>query len=64
MLRSFLFILPILFFGVWTVSAVQEALAFDDFMRDALCAVLLIASFAADERYGPRAAERERERRR
>jgi hypothetical protein len=64
MLRSTLFLLPILFFGVWTVSAVQEALAFSDFTRDVLCALLLIASFAADERYGPRAAQRERERRR
>jgi hypothetical protein len=62
-LKSILFILPILFFGVWTVSAVQEALAFSDSTRDVLCAVLLIASFAADERYGPRAAERERSRR-
>lgn len=61
MLKSILFLLPILFFGVWTVSAVQEALAFGDFTRDALCALLLIASFAADERYGPRAAERQRE---
>ena len=64
MLKSILFILPILVFGVWTVSAVQEALAFNDFTRDVLCALLLIASFAADERYGPRAAERRREGRR
>lgn len=64
MLKSFLFILPILFFGVWTVSAVQDALEFGDFTRDVLLAMLLIASFAADERYGPRAAERRGEGRR
>jgi len=63
-LKSILFILPILFFGVWTVSAVQETLAFSDSTRDVLCAVLLIASFAADERYGPGGAQREREGRR
>jgi hypothetical protein len=60
MLKSFLFMLPILFFGVWTVCAVQEALDFGDLVRDALLAVLLIASYAANERYGPGAAERER----
>ena len=61
MLKSILFMLPILFFGVWTVCAVQEALEFGDLVRDALLAVLLIASYEADERYGPGAAERKRE---
>jgi IMP cyclohydrolase len=62
MLKSILFILPILFFGVWTVCAVQDALEFGDLVRDALLAVLLIASYEADDRYGPGAAERKRER--
>jgi len=60
MLKSILFALPILFFGVWTVSAVQEVLEFGDLTRDVLLAMLLIASYAADERYGPGAAERKR----
>jgi IMP cyclohydrolase len=64
MLKSILFVLPILLFGVWTVCAVQDALEFDNLVRDALLAVLLIASYEADDRYGPGAAEREREGRR
>jgi hypothetical protein len=62
MRKSILFMLPILFFGVWTVCAVQDALEFGDLVRDALLAVLLIASCEADDRYGPGAAERKRER--
>jgi hypothetical protein len=61
MLKSILFVLPILLFGVWTVCAVQDALEFSNLVRDTLLAVLLIASYEADDRYGPGAAERKRE---
>lgn len=54
--------LPIVVFGVWTVCAVQDALEFGDLTRDVLLAVLLIVSYEADDRYGPGAAERKRER--
>ena len=64
MLKSILFMLPVLFLGVWTVCAVQDALEFSDLVRNALLTVLLIASYEADSRYGPRADERKREGRR
>lgn len=64
MWKSVLFMLPILFFGIWTISAVQEALGFGNLTRDVLTALLLFATLAADDRYGPSAAQREREGRR
>jgi hypothetical protein len=64
MWRSFLFMFPVLFLGVGTVFAVQEALGFGDPTRDVLLALLLTATLFADDRYGPRAAQREREGRR
>jgi hypothetical protein len=64
MLRSILFMLPVLIMGIWTVAAVQDAVGFGNFTRDVLLAALLIATFAADDRFGPRAARREREGRR
>jgi hypothetical protein len=64
MRQSALFVVPILFFGIGTIFGVQEALEFRDPMRDMLIAVLLIATLVADDTYGPRAAQREREGRR
>jgi hypothetical protein len=64
MWKSLLFGFPIVFLGVGTIFAVQDALGFRDPVRDMLVALLLVMTMIADDKYGPRAAEREREGRR
>jgi positive regulator of sigma E activity len=61
-LPSLMFLIPVFFFGVGTILAVQDALGFSDDVREFLNFVLLGLAMLVDDRYGPRAAERERER--
>jgi hypothetical protein len=63
-LSSLMFLLPIFFIGVGTILAAQDALGFSDSVREFLNFVLLGLALLADDRFGPRAARREREGRR
>jgi hypothetical protein len=54
--------LPIAFFGVGTIFAVQDALGFQDPVRDMLTALLLVVTLAAEDEYGPSSARRKRRR--
>jgi len=61
MLLSLIFLIPIFFFGVGTILAVQDALGFSNSVREFLTFVLLGLALLADDRFGPRAAQRESE---
>jgi hypothetical protein len=61
MLKSILFILPIAFFGIGTIIAVQDALGFSDSVRELLNYALLAIALLAEDQYGPSSFERKRE---
>lgn len=64
MLFSLMFIIPVCAVGLGTILAVQDALGFSEDVREYLNFVLLGLVMLIDDRYGPSAAEREREGRR
>jgi hypothetical protein len=64
MFFSLMFLIPVCAVGIGTIVAVQDALGFSDDVREYLNFVLLGLTMLVDDRYGPRAAQREREGRR
>ena len=61
MLFSLMFLLPVCAVGLGTIVAVQDALGFSEDVREFLNFVLLGLTMLIDDRYGPRAAQRERD---